>query len=138
MGCLTDMRNVPGFIAGFPGGGDQVDAKTFVDQKRRRANATGLPAARQLGNWRHMGNIAGRDHTSTNWWVRLEQGSSRSRVPRNRVPHSREQSPKPHRGTQAQDRGRERLRFHRSNLHNLLLGGNTGQMKVPQTILEEP
>jgi hypothetical protein len=77
------------------------------------ADATGLPAALQLGNWTHMGNIAGRDHTSTKWWVRLEQGSSRSRVPRNRVLHSREQSPKPHRGTQAQDRGRERLVYER-------------------------
>ena len=37
-----------------------------------------------------MDNIADMDHTSTKWWVRLEQGRSRSRsrVLRNRVPHS--------------------------------------------------
>ena len=27
------MRNVAGFMAGFPGDGDQVDAEAFVDQK---------------------------------------------------------------------------------------------------------
>jgi hypothetical protein len=44
------MRNVPGFMAGFPGDGDQVDAEAFVDQKphdtamvssRRRRRRTG-------------------------------------------------------------------------------------------------
>ena len=49
----------------------------------------------QSGNLAHMGNIAGMDHTSTRWWVRLEQGRSHNRVLRNRVLHSREQSLKP-------------------------------------------
>ena len=29
----ADMRNVLGFMAGFPGDGDQVDAEALVDQK---------------------------------------------------------------------------------------------------------
>jgi hypothetical protein len=33
----------------------------------RRLTLTGLPAAMQLGNWAHMGNIAGMDRTSTKW-----------------------------------------------------------------------
>jgi hypothetical protein len=45
------MRNVLGFMARLPGGGDQVDAEAFVDQKphdsamvsiRRRARCTGF------------------------------------------------------------------------------------------------
>jgi hypothetical protein len=56
----------------------------------------------QLGNWAHMGNIVGMDHTSTKW-LRQEQGHSRSRVMRNTVLHSREQSLKPHQATRAQD-----------------------------------
>ena len=32
-----------------------------------RLTLTGLPAAMQLGNWAHMGNIAGMDRTSTKW-----------------------------------------------------------------------
>jgi hypothetical protein len=44
------MRDVPGFMAGFPGDGDQVDGEAFVDQKphgtvmassRRRPRRTG-------------------------------------------------------------------------------------------------
>jgi hypothetical protein len=94
----------------------------------------------QLGNWAHMGNIVGMDHTSTKW-LRQEQGHSRSRVMRNTVLHSREQSLKPHQATRAQDRDRERLPLHRSNLHhhairlhrrthNLLLCDSNQQMMV--------
>ena len=72
----------------------------------------------QSGNLAHMGNIAGMDHTSTRWWVRLEQGRSHNRVLRNRVLHSREQSLKPPQATRAQDRGQERLRLPRSSLRH--------------------
>src|SRR6266446_6508704 len=68
----------------------------------------------QSGNLAHMGNIAGMDHTSTRWWVRLEQGRSHNRVLRNRVLHSREQSLKPPQAT----RGQERLRLPRSSLRH--------------------
>ena len=46
----TDMRDAPGFMAGFPGDFDEVDAEAFVDQKphdtaivssRRRPRRTG-------------------------------------------------------------------------------------------------
>ena len=67
----------------------------------------------QSGNLAHMGNIAGMDHTSTRWWVRLEQGRSH-----NRVLHSREQSLKLPQATRAQDRGQERLRLPRSSLRH--------------------
>ena len=73
----------------------QVLSVTLFVRLCGRLNLTGVPAAMQLGNWTHMGNIAGRDHTSTKWWVRLEQGRSHNRVLRNRVLHSREQSLKP-------------------------------------------
>src|SRR5260370_34132830 len=101
---------------------------------------TGLPAAMQLGNSPHMGNIADMDRTSTKWSVRLEQGRSRSRVLRNRALHNREQWPKPHQVTRAQDRGQERLRFHRSNLHHhsLLLCGSIEQMMVRPPTLKGP
>ena|ERR1700736_2973237 len=72
----------------------------------------------QSGNLAHMGNIAGMDHTSTRWWVRLEQGRSHNRVLRNRVLHSREQSLKPPQETRAQDPGQERLRLPRSSLRH--------------------
>ena len=99
----------------------------------------------QLGNWAHMGNIVGMDHTSTKS-LRLEQGHSRSRVMRNTVLHSKEPSLKPHQATRAQARDRERLPLHRSNLrhaillhrrtHSLPLCDSNQQMMVQQTTLE--
>ena len=74
----------------------------------------------QSGNLARMDNIAGTDHTSTKWSVRLEQGRSHNRVLRNRVPHSREQSLKPRQETQAQDRDQERLRFPHTNLRHAI------------------
>src|SRR5260370_8431059 len=41
---------------------------------------TGLPAAMQLGNSPHMGNIADMDRTSTKWSVRFEQARTQTRV----------------------------------------------------------
>jgi fido (protein-threonine AMPylation protein) len=82
------------------------------------------------------------DHTSTRWWVRLEQGRSHKRVLRNSVLHSREQSLKPRQATRAQDRGQERLRLPRSSLrhtnllriHNFLYS-DIEHMMVQQTTL---
>jgi hypothetical protein len=72
-----------------------ADACEALDEGFRTSRPTyvftGLPAAMQLGNWPHTGNIADMDRTSTKWWVRLGQERSRSRVLRNRVRHSREQ-----------------------------------------------
>ena len=89
----------------------------------------------QSGNLARMGNIAVMDHTSTMWLVRLEQGRSHNRVLRNTVPYSREQSLKPRRGTRAQDRDQERLRFPRSTLLHIrsFLDSDIGQMTVSQT-----
>ena len=96
----------------------------------------------QLDNLARMGNIAVMDHTSTKWWVRLEQGHSHNRVLRNTVRHSREQSLKPRQGNRAQDRDQERLRFPRTNLrHAILLHTHSflysdiGQRMVQQTTL---
>lgn len=73
------------------------------------------------GNLVRMGNIAGMDHTSTKWPVRLERGRSHNRVLRNTVRHSREQSLKPRQESRDQDRVQERLRFPRTNLHHAIL-----------------
>jgi len=82
------------------------------------------------------------DHTSTKWWVRLEQGRSHNRVLRNKVRHSMEQSLKPRQGNRAQDRDQERLRFPRTNLrHAILLHihsflySDIGQRMAQQTTL---
>ena len=96
----------------------------------------------QSGNLARMGNIAGMDHTSTKWSVRLEQGRSHNRVLRNRVPHSREQSLRPRQGSQAQDRDQERLRFPHTNLRPAIplrihsfLYSDIGQTMVQRTTL---
>jgi hypothetical protein len=96
----------------------------------------------QSGNLPRMGNIAGMDHTSTKWSVRLEQGRSHNRVLRNRARHSREQSLKPRQGNRAQDRDQERLRFPRTNLRHAILlrihsrrDNDTEQTMVQQTTL---
>ena len=55
----ADMRDMPGFMAALPGGGDQLGAEAFVDQKlygtamvssRRRARRTGWLS--RHGCWR--------------------------------------------------------------------------------------
>jgi hypothetical protein len=96
----------------------------------------------QLGNLARMGNIAGMDHTSTKWSVRLEQGRNHNRVLRNTVLHSREQSLKPRQGNRAQDLDQERLRFPRTNLRHAILlrihsrrDNDIEQTMVPQTTL---
>jgi hypothetical protein len=73
----------------------------------------------QSGNLARMDNIAGMDHTSTKWSVRLEQGHSHNRVLRNKVRNSREQSLKPRQATRARDRDQERLP--RSTLRHAIL-----------------
>jgi hypothetical protein len=97
-----------------------------------------LLAAMQSGNLARTDNIAGMDHTSTKWSVRLEQGRSHNRVLRNRVLHSREQSLKPCQG----NRDQGRLRIPHSNLrHAILLRihsflySDIGQAMVQRTTL---
>src|SRR5947209_20548505 len=101
-----------------------------------------LLAAMQSGNWPRMGNIAGMDHTSTKWSVRLERGRNHNRVPRNRALHSRERSLRPRQGSQAQDRDQERLRYPCTNLRHAsplripsFLYSDIGQMMVQHTTL---
>jgi hypothetical protein len=45
------MRNVPGFMAGIPGDGDQVDAEAFIDQKSHdTAMVSSLRRPRRTGS----------------------------------------------------------------------------------------
>ena len=98
-----------------------------------------LFVAMQWGNSAHMDNIAGMEHTSTKWWVRLERGRSHIRVLRNTVPCSREQLLKPRQVTRAQDRDQERLRLPHSTIRHAIrhihspLDNYIEQMTVPQT-----
>jgi hypothetical protein len=73
----------------------------------------------QSGNLARMGNIAVMDHTSTKWWVRLEQGRSHNRVLSNKVRYSMEQLLKHRQGKPAQDRDQERLRLLRSTIRHI-------------------
>ena len=96
----------------------------------------------QSGNLARMGNIAGMDHTSTKWSVRLGQGRSHSRVLRNKVRRSREPSLKPRQGNRAQDRDQERLRFRHAiplRIHSFLysdIGQTMVQRTTPATLLQ--
>jgi hypothetical protein len=62
----TDMRDMPGFMAGLPGGNDQVDAEAFVDQKshntpmEQASGGCGVPAADRTTAACAVGRDAGR------------------------------------------------------------------------------